>query len=316
MKKPFCSFNYNTYLCFMKDKIIEKFKETKSAFKIMKDLQLSSSMVYKVLYEEKLLIKTDWEKVKNQCINLYNKGHSIKEIHEITGRDHKKISKLLNESGIVVKKASSYNRKNNFNENYFEKIDSPDKAYFLGLLYADGNVYSARNRVQISLQERDGYILKKFSEAVNSTAKLYKENKEKNGHNNSLRLILDSKKMCQDLINLGCVPKKSLILKFPNDIISNKYLNHFIRGYFDGDGSISISKNRKQCNFTGSELFLTKLSRILSQEGILCSKFYKRYKTENSAGSIFIDRKCIDIFRDYIYNDSNVFLTRKKIKFG
>lgn len=49
--------------------------------------------------------------------------------------------------------------------------------------------------------------------------------------------------MFGDLSKHGCVPNKSLILKFPTTL-PNELVNDFIRGYFDGDGSVYINNKR------------------------------------------------------------------------
>lgn len=200
-------------------------------------------------------------------------------------------------------------RINNFNDNYFENIDSEDKAYFLGLLFADGNVYLKRHRVQITLVNEDAYILNKFAEYINYSGKLYLDRKLYS------KLILPSKKMCNDLILLGCVPNKSLILTFPNKL-PKELVHHFIRGYFDGDGHISKNKllinPYYNINITSTENFLITLSSIFIENNIIVSKSYKRYKNkEVSAHTLYIKNKSAKQFVDYIYKNATMFLIRK-----
>jgi hypothetical protein len=112
-----------------------------------------------------------------------------------------------------------------FNENYFDKIDNSNKAYWLGFLYADGNVYVGKGKngntkggtVELSLKREDEYHLYNFATDINGnnipveqrTIKL--EGKEYFAS----RLALNSITMCKHLIELGCVPNKSLNLTFP-----------------------------------------------------------------------------------------------------
>jgi intein-encoded DNA endonuclease-like protein len=127
--------------------------------------------------------------------------------------------------------------------------------------------------------------------------------------------------MNQDLINLGCVPNKSLILKFPTEEqVPEKFLSHFIRGFFDGDGSVTKNKiHAVDISFCSVETFLIPLSNFLkSKLNINISKFYKRYKHKLiSAGSIFIYQRYDNpIFYNYIYKDAGKFyIKRKKEKF-
>lgn len=202
-------------------------------------------------------------------------------------------------------------RKNNFDQSYFDVIDTEDKAYFLGLLFADGNVYMKRNRVQITLANEDIYILHKFSEFIKSSAKLYLDREIYS------KLILDSKLLCQALIKLGCIERKSLTLKFPSEEQVPKHLlHHFVRGYFDGDGHISKDKRLVKpyyhINITSSEGFIQSLRDELVENGIVPGGTYKRYKDkEVSAHTIMVKSKSAKVFLDYLYKDATIFLTRK-----
>ena len=209
-----------------------------------------------------------------------------------------------------------FKRKNNFNQDYFNVIDTEDKAYFLGLLFADGNVYMKRNRVQITLANEDSYILDKFNQCINSSAKLYLDRKIYS------KLILDSKPLCQALIKLGCVERKSLTLDFPSEEQVPKHLlHHFIRGYFDGDGHISKDKKLVKpyyhINITSSESFIKTLRSILISKDIDLAGVYKRYKDkEVSAYTMYVKSKSVEAFTNYIYKDATIFLERKHKVYG
>ena len=151
-------------------------------------------------------------------------------------------------------------RKHNCNEDYFEKIDSNEKAYWLGLLFADGYVrkrkpFNGKHKqggvVGISLKNGDEYLLEKLIIDFESTYRLTKQIK-----NNflSYKLEVNSSKMTDDLINLGCVPNKSLKLLPPN--LTDEFISHFIRGYFDGDGSIGKYGGRLKFSLLGTNELL------------------------------------------------------------
>jgi hypothetical protein len=197
-------------------------------------------------------------------------------------------------------------RVNNFNDDYFETIDTEDKAYFLGLLFADGNIYAARNRVQLTLANEDAYILQAFATAIGYTGKMYIDREKYS------KLILPSKKMCEDLIKLGCTPNKSLTLQFPTEV-SDKLMHHFIRGCFDGDGSVSRRGNSFNVNFTSSESFMIEFMNLLNLLNIDTTGSKKRYEShELSAYQVYIRANSARSFFDYIYNNATFFLVRKK----
>lgn len=256
----------------------------------------------------------DWEALKEECIKLYNEGEYLKNISKKININSHLINKWLKEEfPNNIGKFKNY-RKNTFNFNYFSKIDSEDKAYFLGLIYADGNLYARRNRLQIFLQSQDKYILELFSKYIEHNGKLY------NDRGIGFKLILDSKILYNDLLKLGLTPNKTFDIRFPDENILPKELqSHFIRGFFDGDGCISISsKTNVNINFTSNFMFINDIKNILLNNGIESTNFNKRYKEkEVSSGSISIGKKEYQkILEAYMYkNCKDLFLSRKKDKF-
>jgi len=240
----------------------------------------------------------------------------------------KKMTQILNISdcsGYAIMKRLGLKTKPNryfvtfkLNENYFENIDSADKAYFLGLLYADGNIHQTslgRKRFQIALHKNDEYILNILKEYLAYNGKLYNDR-------NCKKLMFHNIKIFDDLKKHGCVENKSLILTYPT-FLSPDLTWHFVRGYFDGDGSISLPKNKKNksagVTFTGTQAFTDVIREILTREGIKVSRFYIRYKNQPfSAGSIniYFSKKKNKVFYDLLYKDcENLYLRRKKDKF-
>lgn len=167
-----------------------------------------------------------------KILKLYADGKSGYEVMNELGIDINK----KNEVYSIIKKAGltrSYREchQPNFNRNFFSEIDSHEKAYLLGFLYADGCVHSHNMGISLALHKKDKEILEYFQKFLNLDA-TPSQVKGKN----TLRLEWQSVIMKQDLIKRGCVPKKSLILTPPT--LKEDLRSHFIRGYFDGDGSI------------------------------------------------------------------------------
>lgn len=205
------------------------------------------------------------------------------------------------------------------NNNYFSVIDSEDKAYFLGLLYSDGCIHDTQPRFLISLQEDDKYILELFKEKIEYTGYLYLRPSEI--HKNQYSLEITSNKLKEDLINLGCVSKKSLILQFPDEVqVSKELLHHFIRGVFDGDGSVGITdrlikgKEYKEqfIQFVGSNDFIDGLSKQLS----FLNTFNVSSINNGNNKQITIKSK-LDFIKmyEFLYKDATIYLHRKYNKF-
>lgn len=201
------------------------------------------------------------------------------------------------------------NFKYSYNENFFEKIDNENKAYWLGFLYADGgiNVGKRSKNLELTLGERDRDHLTKFVQDIQGNMPLYEKTvKLKGKEYKSYRVTVCSSKLCEDLIKLGCTPNKSLTLTFPQDLEPHLY-PHFIRGYVDGDGTIST---RCRISICGTYDFLNSLQQHLVKEldvtevKILSDKRAKHYQYERvGANSLKI--------LDYLYSNAEVYLDRK-----
>lgn len=131
-------------------------------------------------------------------------------------------------------------KKYSINKDFFKKIDSEEKAYWLGFLYADGCVDKNYRGFRFELNKKDENHLRKLLVSIGSNQPLaYKKDKY-------VVLQISCSEIAHDLYNLGCTPKKSLVIKFPSDEQVPQYLiKHFIRGYFDGDGCIVRYKTSK-----------------------------------------------------------------------
>lgn len=140
-----------------------------------------------------------------------------------------------------------------FKTDFFEKW-SPKMAYVLGFLYADGDIEDVRksSRTQYTtFSSNDKEILESIKVAIGSehninyraSRKMVNPNGKIYESSESYRLRIGSKKMFNDLLRLGLTPRKSLTIKFPGNIPDNCF-SHFIRGYFDGDGCVTIKKGR------------------------------------------------------------------------
>lgn len=149
-------------------------------------------------------------------------------------------------------------RKYSINHDFFKKWDQ-DMAYILGFFFSDGGVSHDKKYVHIHLNQRDHYILEKIKRMMGS-------NRPISVHSNSSCLRLDSKILANDLINLKCTPRKSKTKKLEFPDIKERFLSQFVRGYFDGDGSIHFNKpNTIKINFAGTKEFLKKMQSRISR---------------------------------------------------
>lgn len=201
-------------------------------------------------------------------------------------------------------------------DNFFEIIDSEEKAYFLGFLYADGyvNDNSPYHYAQLTIHPQDVNILYRLKEAINSNRDVLEV---RNGK--YVRYTINSIKITEDLKKLGCINNKTHKLLFPENF-PKEYLHHMIRGYFDGDGCICKDKyNTYFFYLDGNEPFLKGVEEYfietLGVERKL--KYHKRHKDrEDSITCLRYGGNTLlsDIYK-LLYKDSTVFLERKFNKF-
>lgn len=268
--------------------------------------------------------KKKTEEEKQLILQEYKTGnYSVNSLSKKLGYTRIYITKLLKENNIeIVYDKFLSNRKYTLNEHYFDDVDTEEKAYFLGLLYADGCVVPSRGLITLTLQVCDKYMLELFAKSVGSDRPLQfmnKTRKNKKTRQDAYRLELCSKHMCSSLIKLGCLERKSLILKFPTeDQVPTRLLRHFIRGYFDGDGSFGYYMKKHgykelQWSVVSNIAFcLTlkeKLASILNIK-INVSKQLKTTARVSSKGYLNVPR-----LMDWLYKNMTVFLERKYIKY-
>lgn len=273
------------------------------------------------------LYKNFSEEDDKKIEQLYNEGKSTREIGKIMNTSGVTISKHLQKMGVKIKDLHKSRQIYSFNENYFKTIDDEHKAYWLGFIAADGCVleptYQVSKRtgkiirkeqgaLQIGLQENDKIHLEKFQKDIEDTHNLYHNKKMK-----SITIKLFSNITCRDLQQYNIVPRKSLVLKFP-DNIREDLLRHFIRGYFDGDGSIAFCKNKKgvisigsiQVSFIGATSFIIGLNEILQEKIQVNGKIIKE-KNPMTSNLFFSSIDHTKKFLDFIYKDSTIYLDRK-----
>lgn len=158
-----------------------------------------------------------------------------KEIGKIIGLSDTMIRKYLKKFKIETRKIGYHCTKYTINENYFEKIDSEEKSYWLGFLYADGHIRKSEYSFVIGLCQKEKIVISNFLKAINRNSPIYKDRRViDNKEFIYYKTTFGNEKMYFDLEKLGCFQRKSLTLKFPTEQqVSKEFIHHFIRGYFD-----------------------------------------------------------------------------------
>jgi len=245
-----------------------------------------------------------------EVVELYGKGKSADEIHDLTRISGNTVLRWLKEVNIKPRGSRRYQ----FNEKFFEFIDNEEKAYWLGFILADGCISYDKKRdthytVTLDLQVRDIEHLEKFKRCLNLHVPI-----RSNGIANCRQLYVNSKKLAESLVRLGITHRKSFIVKPPR--VRDDLQRHFWRGVFDGDGTISVLKKEVCIGLTGNDHVCRSFSKFLGFEG----KFvYKRGKMTVSCFNIngtSAGRQNLILQQvEKLYKDSKVYLDRKYAKY-
>lgn len=256
-----------------------------------------------------------------KIFDLYSQGYSQSKIARYYNVSNVCIERIFQKTKTATRKFSLFK-----DETFFEMINSEEKAYFLGLIYADGFVSSSKGSFGISLQEEDKYLIDQLKESLKFAGSVKNVGRKKPHHKDRFRIDVSSIKMLGDLSKLGVVDKKSLILRFPTEeLVPIEFMPHFLRGVFDGDGSISIKTyNRKRdgkislsldTSITSSQDFCNGLEQFLNNQ--LKINVNNRCDGRSKAHSIKISHRQALIFLDFIYKDfsKHLYMKRKFEKF-
>lgn len=247
---------------------------------------------------------------KNRVYELLLQKKSYKEIAEITGIYYRTVIKWIKEKGLIQEIQNGCKFKNH---HYFDKIDTEKKAYFFGFLLADGCIYNNALKICIHIKDKD--IIDLFLKELDSKNEptIYKSK----AGTISYQIGLTSKILCNDLAKHGMVEGKNN--RFIKDISDNLY-RHFLRGYFDADGTVNITyrntktKGKKmvlRSNICGQMNMLETFKEYLSKINILGNIHFKK-------SIYYLDFTSIDSeykLYKYLYKDSTIYLLRKKKRF-
>lgn len=141
---------------------------------------------------------------------------------------------------------------------------------------------------------------------------------KKNPHRKSqVCLCINRKKLADKLIKLGCVPNKSLKVTMPTKKqVPEKFFSHFIRGVFDGDGSLTINKGKyPQTSLMSTDDFLQPLRTYLLKNHNVETKHYYKTAHTNTMSMFTCKTEHSIRYLNWLYHDATFYLSRKKHKF-
>ena len=245
-----------------------------------------------------------------EYIDTPENERSLTKLGEKYGIKRQTLSKYLKQQGYEV---INYQNRSRLNEHCFDSMDTEEQFYWLGFLYADGNISSTGNRLEVRLSINDLSHLEKFRKFLGLTTEIRIGVSQGYGF---CHLAVRNKHLWNTLNDLGCIPRKSLTLQFPKLTIfpDKNFILHFIRGYVDGDGCLSYYLNytkkyyRTKLNMLGTKSFLTTLNSLFGNKGYLISVSNNTYELS------FSDVPSRKLAR-FLYENATVYLDRKYKKY-
>jgi hypothetical protein len=214
---------------------------------------------------------------------------------------------------------------------FFNKINFWEEkhVYFLGWLMSDGHHNVKKKSIQIRLQEEDRKILEILKDIIEYTGPV--TFLKRNGINDFIKqytksyqhrysLVIRDNQISNDLLNLKIDNNKTNNLEFPN-YLKNNLISHYLRAFYEGDGTISYSKHKTNpllfdINLISTPQFCWHVKEFLKQKLNIDSRIVTDKKFKNGNIEVkFSGRLNALKFFNYVYKDANFVLKRKFRKF-
>jgi len=255
---------------------------------------------------------------RQTMVQLYKEGQTCHEVAAALGRTGRSVLNHLIKAGVARRDSSQCMKQRSVKEDYFRVIDTPTKAYLLGMIYADGNVY--RNRFKLSLWEVDEPFLKAVAVELGFDGKLYRYPKRGPKRKDMLALTIYGRAFVQHLRDKGVVDNKTNKLTFPT-FLAPELVIHFIHGLLDGDGCITSSPPRREAvsrthsvGFAGCYVLMEGVHKWFATHGVTGSI---RHNNANplSGTVMFSGTKALAVANMLYNHDQPLFLARKQDRY-
>ncbi len=253
------------------------------------------------------------EEHRRKMVQDYIDGATMQEAADRFGYSYMACSFALDKYGVPKRSRSEAHRKYDVNEDFFNEIDTEEKAYWLGFLSADGTI--RENKVKIGLSVRDKGHVHKFVEALGSEHPIVVRDVSIDDKTyQTAEVTIGSTKMADDLARLGVVPNKSLIIS-PLANLPTMLARHYWRGAFDGDGGISFSRSRGDGAWTCTLSFTCGKAMVLGFRDFVTG-YVDTEASPRPVGNVyrvvFGGKSLPQAIVRILYDGASVYLERKK----
>ena len=302
--------------------IIQEYQQGKSIAQLLKDYpSFNRRQITKLLEENQIPIRGGRKRKQltteqiSEVKKMIDEGAFLKEVANYCNLDVATTARCLKELGLQIKNTNRINRR--IKSNYFSTIDSPIKAYWLGFLFTDGCVdhYKSTGRIRLQLQKKDKEILERFQEDLGLDGKIIYDIRP---NSTCCSVEFTDEQIYNDLAKYNIIPNKTyLINHIPYQKIPKKYWSAYALGLFDGDGSLSYSKdfstdvtlNYTAYHETEVQDFQTLINFLINNKKINKNFFTSAWHTQ------WRGRLQVLKILDVLYKDCPIHLQRKYNKY-
>jgi len=249
--------------------------------------------------------------INEDCaISLYKKYDNITKVARKLDVSPDVIRRILERNNIRL--LNNLGGAKKFDKYYFDVVNTEVKAYFLGLLFADGSIRKIKGedsfKISLGLTETDSYLVEKFKEVLKSEHKI--QTYKCSSGTTQYRLAIHNKYFGESLVRAGLLPDKVKYSRLPQ--LSEELTFHFLRGLLDGDGSIVIVKNKRLLVVIyGNYAVLNDVKLFLDNKNIKACV----YKHKNFFSLHICRQVCVLKFLEMLYKDATIKMERKYKKY-
>ena len=236
-----------------------------------------------------------------------NKELSITELAKEINIDRHTLTEIL-------KRNNSYEDryKRNVDIDFFEKIDTEEKAYWFGFISADGHIGKNRNSIKITLALKDKKHVEKFKKSIKSEHSIViRKHEAFNNVFEAAEIVINNKKIHSDLYNLGLRNLKVNHL-LPKDV-PDELMHHYLRGLYDGDGWFTLTPRSREIGIGMNRPILEFFDKQIVKFLKIKSRPVKEYKSISRYRVAHKDD--IKKILDWFYENATVYLDRKYEKY-
>ncbi len=282
--------------------ILAKYKSGISCTKLAAEYQVKYIKMWNLLKKNGVVLQATKlpKDIEAAMLTDYQNGLASTELGLKYGIAQASVCNYVRRAGI---KPHENHRINYMNIDFFKTL-TPESLWMLGWYFSDGNVSKSTNQFSITIHSDDEPLFINMHRVMGfNTNPIYRSKRSK-----MLQFYANDGTIHADLISLGCIPNKSLVIRYPTALVEDWQHWPFLRGVLEGDGHISLKTEGNRPGFnceisSGSLGFLQDIQFILKTILDIDTSIIERHNSNSKRLCILGGREPILRFLDLLYKD-------------